>query len=188
MNQIIDFKYQPSPKQQKQLHCLLRIINSCDTSNIRLLVVGGYGLDALYGRLTRDHNDFDLFVYEQSKAKFITIIQNIGFSPTDELVGEVGKSVYVNNNFSPELRLEFGTIEQGMQLIKKLDLKINLSFSIPATPFGVLSGQPILTPTLDQFKKLIEINNYLAIQNNQIKYPHQKWQQKILQALEQKLQ
>ena len=66
------FNYHPSDEQLRKLNSLLAILVKCHQLGIRVWVTGGYGLDALYGTLTRDHNDFDLFINPVSqKSRYV---------------------------------------------------------------------------------------------------------------------
>lgn len=176
------FNYRPSDEQLKQLDSLLAILAECDQLGIRAWVVGGYGLDALYGALTRDHGDFDLFIKEESKDKFIQIIRRHGYQYTPQKVGAVGKTVFRNPSLSPDFRLELGTIEQAKKLLQKLNIIKDSTLFVPKRPLGSLQGQPIWTPTREGFKKIIEINDQLLKKDN----PHRDWHKKILMGLEKK--
>ena len=46
-------------------------------NNIEIWLDGGWGVDALLGKETRQHNDIDLFVEEKNYNKFIEIIDYI---------------------------------------------------------------------------------------------------------------
>lgn len=175
-------EYTPSEEQSRRLDSLLLMLLKCEEQGVIVWVLGGYGLDALYGQLTRDHGDFDLYIAEKNKNEFIRVIESLGYQPTDEKVGAVGKCVYRNPSFSSDFRLEFTTIEQGMRLLK---LKDTASF-VPDKPLGRLREQAIWTPTLVGFKKIIEINDALARRDSWGVYPHCAWEKWILQALEKK--
>jgi len=177
------FSYLPSDEQLRQLDSLLVILAECHRLGIRAWVTGGYGLDALYGTLTRAHGDFDLFIKEESKDKFIRIIKKHGYQHTPRKVGAVGKVVFKNPSLPPDFRLELGTIEQAEKLLRKLNIIENISSLAPENPLGNLRGQPIWTPTLEGFKKMIEINDQLAKKNSEDRYPYRDWQKKILAAL-----
>lgn len=178
------FNYHPSHKQLRQLNSLMEILTECRKLKIRVWITGGYGLDALYGALTRDHGDFDLFVKEKSKDRFIQIIRSFGYQYTPQKVGAVGKAVFRNPSLSPDFRLELGTIEQAKKLLQKLNITENVALSAPEKPLGSLGGQPIWTPSLEGFKKLIRINDRLLEKDGKDEYPHRDWQKKILMVLE----
>ncbi|MBM6839472.1 lincosamide nucleotidyltransferase Lnu(P), partial [Clostridium saudiense] len=60
-------------------------------NNIEIWLDGGWGVDALLGKETRQHNDIDLFVEEKNYNKFIEIIKNKGFN---EIVVEYTSEVH----------------------------------------------------------------------------------------------
>lgn len=171
--------YIPSEEQQRQLDYLLDILIRSEQSGIVVWVFGGYGLDALYGKPTRDHNDFDLHVKEVDREKFIQLISSLGYYPTFEKVGDVGKEVYKHQDLQENFSLELGTVEKGQKLIKDLGIELD----IPQKPLGNLNGQPVWTLDLNGFKTVININKMLAEKNKDKPYPHLKWQQTLLKAI-----
>ena len=56
------------------------ILSWAYNNNIEIWLDGGWGVDALLGKETRQHNDIDLFVEEKNYNKFIEIIKNKGFN------------------------------------------------------------------------------------------------------------
>ena len=56
------------------------ILSWAYNNNIEIWLDGGWGVDALLGKETRQHNDIDLFVEEKNYNKFIEIIKNTIFS------------------------------------------------------------------------------------------------------------
>ncbi len=147
-----------------------------------MFVVGGYGLDALYGKLTRNHDDIDLFIYEKDMRVFNGILNNLGFQATGNVIGTVGKTEFSNTEFPNNFTIEYGTFENGLKLLNENDRP---GF-VPIEPLGNLNGYKIWTPTLEGFKKIIEINNLLAAENNEPIYPHVEWVVNILNSLEEK--
>lgn len=183
MGEINLENYSPSEEQSKRLESLLAVSSECQKQGIIVWVFGGYGLDALYGKLTRDHRDFDLYVEGNLEEKFIEIIKKLGFYLTPEKAGTIEKIVFKNKNLSSDFRLEYGTLEK----IKKLVPDENLALLIPKEPSGKLHGHPIWTPTSEGFKKIIEINNQFAVKDKWEEYPYREWQIKIMRAMEKHL-
>ena len=75
--------YAPSEAQMKQAQALIALIRRCDQEDLPVCVFGGYGLDALYGRLTRDHDDFDLLIRAASQPRFVQILEALGYLVMD---------------------------------------------------------------------------------------------------------
>src|SRR3989344_7941728 len=171
--------YKPSITQQIQIDLLLSSLSKCAALGIKVWVVGGYGLDALYGKLTRDHGDFDLYLCKSSIDRFIKTIKSFGFYPTSEKVGTVQKAVYKHKSLPSNFKLEFTSIEQAQEKLKEFNIKQFTSHK----PLGMFMGYPIWTATLDEFIKIIEINDKLSIEHKRKKYPHRNWQKEILTAL-----
>ena len=67
------------------------ILSWAYNNNIEIWLDGGWGVDALLGKETRQHNDIDLFVEEKNYNKFIEIIKNKGFN---EIVVEYTSEVH----------------------------------------------------------------------------------------------
>ena len=104
--------------------------------------------------------------------RFIKTIKSFGFYPTSEKVGTVQKAVYKHKSLPSNFKLEFTSIEQAQEKLKEFNIKQFTSHK----PLGMLMGYPIWTATLDEFIKIIEINDKLAIEHKWKKYPHRKWQ------------
>ena len=174
--------YKPSRQQKLQLQLLINLLKKANKKGVVVFVDGGYGLDALYGKLTRDHRDFDLFIHNYDKEKFTAILNKNGFYPTGKLIGKVSKEEFINTEFSRDFTIELGIFEEGLKFAQGLDL----SKLIPSSPIGSLLNFKILTPTLEGFRKLIYINNQLAIKNEFPEYPHKDWMETILSSLSKK--
>lgn len=58
-------EYHPSPEQLARLDLLGQMTAALDAAAVRYTITGGYGLDGLYGALTRDHDDIDLLVDDE---------------------------------------------------------------------------------------------------------------------------
>ena len=55
------------------------LINLAESLGITVFLDGGWGVDALLGRQTREHQDIDLFVEETQAARFIRALHQQGF-------------------------------------------------------------------------------------------------------------
>ena len=55
----------------------------CERRNTHLWLLGGWGIDALLGRITREHHDIDIVAEESSKEDLRAAIEHIGgeFAP-----------------------------------------------------------------------------------------------------------
>jgi hypothetical protein len=174
--------YKPSPQQKSQLEMLFKILDFAESKGIAVYVTGGYGLDALYGKLTRDHRDIELYIKEHQTERFETLLNKLGFTPTGELIGEVGKKEFVHKDFPKGFTLEYGTFENAQRLISGDNC---IERALPDKPLGKLEGKKVPVPTLKAFKKAIEINNSPLAKHTE-PYRHQKWLDAILPKIEAK--
>lgn len=173
--------YTISEQQQKQLDLLFTIIDLAEQDKIRIYITGGYGLDALYGELTRDHRDIDIYLHASDENVFINILYNLGFTATNQLVGEIKKREYKNKNYTDDFSIECGIIEVGMKLMNAT----SIDDYIPSEPIGKLENKPIWTFTLKAFKKMHEFNNSPAAKHTE-RYRHQEWLDDLMPKLEAK--
>jgi lincosamide nucleotidyltransferase A/C/D/E len=50
-----------------------------DESGVRCWVMGGWGVDALLGRVTREHKDLDLLVLLEDLPRYVEVVRQHGF-------------------------------------------------------------------------------------------------------------
>ncbi len=174
--------YKPSPQQNSQLEMLFRILDLAKLRGIAVYITGGYGLDALYGRLTRDHRDIDVYIKQGQAKEFENSLHELGFTPTGELIGEVGKKEFSHKDFPEDFTLEYGTFEKAQKLLSEAE---NIEKVLPSKPLGQLDGKKVPVPSLEAFKKAIEINNS-SLANHTEPYRNQKWLDTILPKIENK--
>jgi lincosamide nucleotidyltransferase A/C/D/E len=55
-----------------------------DNVGIDVWIAGGWGVDALLGRQTRPHNDFDIFVQKKDASAMIEIFRSSGYQETQK--------------------------------------------------------------------------------------------------------
>lgn len=72
----------------------VRIIDLAESSGIEVRLDGGWGVDALLGRQTREHNDIDLFVEKRHGAAFAGILRRAGFTEIREPYTTAGHTVW----------------------------------------------------------------------------------------------
>ncbi|MEM7133849.1 MAG: hypothetical protein AAF702_46565 [Chloroflexota bacterium] len=71
--------YVLSLQQKNQVDALISLIQQGHERELLFSVVGGYGLDALYGRLTRDHHDFDIVIKAVDEANYKQLLVELGY-------------------------------------------------------------------------------------------------------------
>ncbi len=182
--------YIPSAVQDKQLSLLLTLLGMCKERGIQMWVFGGYGLDALYGQLTRDHGDIDLCVRDEDLTSLEKLFEQLGFRKTQEKVGSVNKTVYRHSDVSAPFKLEFATVNQYKELLQRAGFIESIAALeadiLPQSSLGTLRGISISTPTLSGFKAIIRFNNYFTKDPSMERYKHREWLESILQEIESK--
>ncbi len=61
------------------------LINLAESLGVTVFIDGGWGVDALLGRQTREHQDIDLFVEKRQAARFIHSLSQRGFKERTEV-------------------------------------------------------------------------------------------------------
>jgi lincosamide nucleotidyltransferase A/C/D/E len=59
------------------------------TVGVRAWLDGGWGVDALLGRITREHNDLDLILTLNDQARVVEVLVRNGFEIEEEEIGRV---------------------------------------------------------------------------------------------------
>lgn len=177
--------YTPSKEQLKQLEILFELIDKCKEKEIEIWIVGGYGLDALYGSLTRDHGDIDLIVWEKDLLAVGKMVEEMGLvRDIDE--AEKNKKVYrpeatvaVDDTF----KIEFGSVEFYGQFFPK---ETPLELLISKSENGVIMGKTMKTLTLRGHEIAAEVQNQRAVRGNWGEYKHRKHFEKMISVLDRK--
>ena len=60
------------------------ILKKTESAGASVLVAGGWGVDALLGRQTRQHNDFDIFVHRKDERTLTEIFESSGYKETQK--------------------------------------------------------------------------------------------------------
>ncbi|MFZ2149967.1 MAG: nucleotidyltransferase family protein [Minisyncoccia bacterium] len=111
-NSILE--YFPSLEQRKRLELLKELTTAFEVAGVKYSIVGGYGLDGLYGNLTRDHNDFDIVVDTPDMEKIRGLLLALQFSRNKNK--STGFEVYFHN--ATKTKLEIGELQIIKELLK----------------------------------------------------------------------
>jgi hypothetical protein len=169
--EVLD-NYEPSEKQMHRLNALIDIVKKCDEEDLEIVLLGGYALDGLYGKITRPHSDIDLLVGGVQKEfdKFKKILEELEYdSDTNETDQE--KGVYRNKNTDPDFKVEFAALSALNNFITKDE---NIELYIPKEDNASLNGQTFKALTLYGCKRAIEIQNDRSKERNWGEYPEEK--------------
>ncbi len=105
-------KYLPTIEQKNRFDLLRKIIIIFEERHIKYFVVGGYGLDGLYGELTRDHDDIDMIIDSDNLNGAQTILSELGFKR--EADKPSGLEVYLHDKTNTKLEMA------NLKLIKEM--------------------------------------------------------------------
>ena len=160
--------YVPDKEQLRRVGYLLDITRQCEDVGIIVTVLGGYGLDDIYGKLTRSHDDIDMLVADSQIDDVKTVLEILGYQRD---LGEVGKYVYKNVMMDPSFKVEFAGLSTLGQFTEK-----DTDYFIPSEANASLDGQLFRAMTLRGQKDIIEIQNIRAEQEKWNDYPTAKRQ------------
>lgn len=59
---------------------IIQIVGFLQNNDIPIWLVGGWGIDALLGRQTRDHKDLDILLQRDDLQKAKHVLENVGYS------------------------------------------------------------------------------------------------------------
>lgn len=172
--------YVPNEEQLQRAASLLDLVKVCEETNIDVTVMGGYGLDGLHGKLTRDHGDIDMLVADEHLEQIRKILDTLGYLQDPS---EVDKFVYRKETVDPEFKIEFVGVSSLDQFTDR-----GAGYFIPGEPNATLNGQPFKAMTLRGQKEMVEIQNKRAKQKgwdvySPAKRQNQSW---LISILEQK--
>jgi 2''-aminoglycoside nucleotidyltransferase len=69
----------------QQLQAIKEIFTKADEHGLPLWLDGGWSIDALLGKITREHSDIDLGFPGDRRAEYLEIIKEAGFTVTEEM-------------------------------------------------------------------------------------------------------
>ncbi len=150
----IESEYRPSLQQRERFDLLKNLSHALETATVHYSVLGGYGLDALYGKLSRDHDDIDIIVEEEDHVRAQEIISNLDFA---HLKTEEGVEKYVHKTTGT--KLDLGNSKLFEQAIRHLEpgAEIDSSLYFPEQTNAVLEGVSLRTATLEAQQQVAAI-------------------------------
>jgi hypothetical protein len=178
-------RYVPSTAQAQQAQALIRLLQERDAQGVAVSVFGGYGLDALYGRLTRDHGDFDLVVMTEAQAHLSVVLEGQGYEHVPQWSESGRKEVFVHAALAAPFKVEVAVFDRTTmaQLAQQYRLEMDMSLFLPDMPNGQLLGYPVRTPTLDGVEIVNLIQRQTGIARGWAEFLHQEHQAKLMALL-----
>lgn len=172
------FEFEPSSEQKERLDVLIQLVIALRSKKAKFAVVGGYGLDALYGSLTRKHNDYDFLVFDESQSDFTECLLASGF--TYDHRENSGVIVFVHQETGT--KLDYSSTRTAQSIIDNLE-DIEVDFEHPdSIVLGTLSHTLIPTLNLSLHKQGILIQQ---LRHNSVS-PNVKHDGRLLETLENK--
>lgn len=169
-------EYEPSPEQLERFAVLRTLCETCDAASIKISITGGYGLDGLYGTLTRDHDDIDVLVEGGKKLQFAEILSSIGFIHDTTITAR--ETYYLPHL---DFKIEWDSIERLPEVTNE-----PAEMFMPTEPNAQLYGTEFRTPTLAGHLLSIQLLTKRAKELGWSAYPPEKGdnKQRLLEALQ----
>ena len=145
---------------------VVSVINEAGERNIRISVFGGFGLDGLYGKMTRSHDDLDIFVEDADRDRFKSMLEGLG----GELRAESEeKTEYIFPEASG-FKVEFAPLSVLGEFTDH-----DLSEFMPENCNASIDGLDFCAPNLAGQKEIIRIQTKRGAENDW-PYPEDKKQ------------
>jgi hypothetical protein len=165
--------YVPALDQTRQAEALLDLLVRSDDDGLGVSLIAGYGLDALYGKLTRDHHDFDFLVEAGSRDGFVKLLSSRGYvCLPEECEPSRRKEAYRHGHSG--YQAEFVALDSTMlaHLARQHGFHGNMSMFFPDKPNGRLLGYPVRTPTLAGVEIIELVQGHTAAEKGWAPYKH----------------
>ncbi len=148
-------EYRPSPEQRQRFEILASLATELENAHVRYGILGGYGLDALYGKLTRDHDDIDMLVDDPDLDRTRAILAAVGFEPAE------GTDLY-ERYYHPatETKLDFAPLARVREAAERYlvgDERFDASLYLPAARNSTLENNSMRVTSLRGQEKIKEI-------------------------------
>ncbi|MBV7334865.1 nucleotidyltransferase family protein [Chloroflexi bacterium TSY] len=179
--------YIPSQRQQELVDTLIALLQECDRVGLFVSVFGGYGLDALYGKLTRDHGDFDLIVETQMEDQFVEILERHGYVYSEELSEPGRKACYLSENLGG-FKLEYVTLDENKLMFfqQQFGIELEMAQIFPFEPNGQLLGFDMRVPTIEIVQIVGRIQAQTGAARGWGEFQHQEHQEALVDYLKAK--
>lgn len=180
--------YIPSPTQAKQAQALVTLLQQCDAEGIIVTVFGGYGLDALYGKLTREHRDFDLVVEPSTRPQLERVLVSQGYTHIPAWSEPGRKEMYTHPDFAEPFAAEVATFDPAMlpHLVQQYGIAIAATALFPETHNGRLLNYPLRTPTLEGVAIINRIQQQTGLDRGWTEFAHEEHQALLLALLKER--
>ena len=143
----------PDEAELRRANVVLDILKLLQAKSILVVVAGGYGLDALYGKVTRPHGDVDLICLAKDRNELRRILNAADFiqEKSDEL-----KDVYIHSD-PPDFKVEI-VFDTSLQALTDEPVEMFM----PEHPNGTLLTQEVTAVPIAAQRRIVEIQNARA--------------------------
>jgi len=167
--------YIPGDNQEKQLEVLAELVEASKKLGINISIFGGYGLDGLYGSLTRDHHDIDVLVSSEQRNDLVQVALDMGFYEHKE---SWGKKKYKRKDLGDVFYVEVVTPEKLQKFMEVGEQEL-----FPAGDAAHLGNTVFKTPTLKGHKYVHEVQTKVAKEKGWEEYRHKENKEKLFDIL-----
>lgn len=126
MNKVVNI----SDNNKKQIKIIKELKAVCDIHNLNFWILGGWGIDALLNKITREHNDIDIIISYSDRKLFQGIVKTF----VDGIIEDSEVRLwFYKYNVKCDTRF-YKKLENG-ELILDLDKKDPLVYPTPPDSF-----------------------------------------------------
>lgn len=162
--------------ENKKLELLGELVRILEEKRIAYAIIGGYGLDGLVGRLTREHGDIDLLV--EDLDIFAKAVEGIWFVE-DFKEDELGKRVFFTLLGSDKFYIEAVDIRRAKMYLKDGEL----AHVLPGKHNAHLGGFDFVTADLEGQEIIERIQTERANLYHWAPYKYTENKLKLIQEL-----
>lgn len=170
-----NIKYELSEKEKEHIDLLKSLVSQLKEKGIHYVIAGGYGLDGLYGEVTRDHGDIDMLVEEKDLDALDYVLKEMKFEKVQD---DQWKREYKRSGDDFKIECSNPVALQKHGFGSKLTL-------FPEKDNAMVEGFSFSVIPLSTVKELDSRQNERARENNWPEYPHSASKERLITQIEQ---
>jgi lincosamide nucleotidyltransferase A/C/D/E len=75
----------PTERKVMDSEAVVRVLSALKQGGVRAWIGGGWGIDALLGRQSREHDDLDLAIPAEDESSALELLEDLGYKPVTGL-------------------------------------------------------------------------------------------------------